>query len=290
MSLGSSTTVDALPVVINDATIWSTDAAHQASFAYIPYLVSGDSFYLDEIQFWANWNMGRQNPGYRSRNLGLINSDEMRAQAWSLRSLGESARALPDSHVMKEYFKTKLSNNLAWYVTRYPRNTTDTVSPLGMMEKNDAIGQTAPWQNDFMSLVVGQLSEAGDQQAREYFNWISRFTVGRFLNESAGFCRAQAPGYYIIIRDASNRFITDWGLLFRTNWPTITSCDPKRVVDGVQTSPTDYAAYARAMLGTSVGLGISGADAAYSYWNTVTPQMRNAMLGDPSWAIIPRIN
>ncbi|MBV5346278.1 MAG: hypothetical protein JZU63_12565, partial [Rhodoferax sp.] len=102
--------------MINDATIWSTDAAHQASFAYIPYLVSGDSFYLDEIQFWANWNMGRQNPGYRSRNLGLINSDEMRAQAWSLRSLGESARALPDSHVMKEYFKTKLSNNLAWYV------------------------------------------------------------------------------------------------------------------------------------------------------------------------------
>jgi Flp pilus assembly pilin Flp len=290
MSIGSSTTVDALPIVINGATIWSPEAAHQASFSYIPYMVSGDTFYLDETQFWANWNMGRVNPSYRGRNNGLIFENEMRGQAWSLRSIGEATFALPDNHPMKGYFKTKLNTNLAWYVARYPRDSTNTVSPLGMMEKNDAVGQTAPWQNDFMALVVGQLAEAGDIQAREYFNWISRFTVGRFLNESAGFCRAQAPGYYITIRDASNRFITDWGLLFRTNWPTITSCDPKRVVDGVPTSPSDYAAYARAMLGTSVGLGISGADAAYSYWNNVTPQMRNAMLGDPTWAIIPRIN
>lgn len=288
MLLGNSETKDAMPIVNNEATIWSPDSAHQASFAYIPYLVSGDTFFLDEILFWANWNMGRINPGYRGRNLGLIRENEMRGQAWSLRSIGEAARALPDNHPMKAYFKTKLSDNLAWYVEYYPRDKTSAVSPLGAMEKGDAIGQTAPWQNDFMAMAVGQLAEGGDPQAREYFNWISRFTVGRFLNESAGFCRAQAPGYYIAIRDSSNRFITDWGVLFKTNWPTITSCDPKRAVDGAPTSPADYAAYARAMLGTSSGLGINGAEDAYNYWLTVTPQMRNAMTGDPTWAIVPR--
>ncbi len=288
MQLGNSDTKDALPVVVNNVTIWSPDAAHQASFAYIPYIVSGDSFYLDEVQFWANWNMGRVDPGYRGRNLGLINPDQMRAQAWSLRSIGEAARALPDSHPMKGYFKTKLNDNLAWYVAHYPRGTSSTVSPLGMMEKNDSVGQTAPWQNDFMALVVGQLAEGGDLQAREYFNWISRFTVGRFLNESNGFCRAQAPAYYIVIRDTAGRFVDDWGVLFKLNWPNITSCDPNRVVDGAPTSAADYAAYARAMLGNASSLGIPGALTAYLYWCSVTTQMNNAMLNNPTWAIVPR--
>ena len=257
MLLGSSTAKDALPPVVNGETIWSPDAAHQASFAYVPYLVTGDVFYLDEAIFWANWNMGRVNPGYRGGAQGLVVSNEMRAQAWSLRSIGEVTRAIADTHPMKEYFKTKLADNLAWYVNGYPRDTTGAVSPLGMMEKGDAVGQTAPWQNDFMALVVGQLAEAGDPQAAEYFKWISRFTVGRFINESAGFCRAQAPGYYIAIRDSANNFVSTWGALFKLNWPTITSCDPNRAVDGDPTSAAGYAAYARGMLGNAASLGIT---------------------------------
>ncbi len=25
--------------------------------AYLPYLVTGDYFYLEELQFWASWNV-----------------------------------------------------------------------------------------------------------------------------------------------------------------------------------------------------------------------------------------
>ncbi len=288
MVIGTSTAQDALPTVSNDATIWSPDISHQPSFSYIPYMVTGDAYYLDETLFWANWNMGKINPGYRGGGQGLIHDEQMRGQAWALRTLGEAARALPDRHAMKSYFQRKLNDNLAWYVQQYPRNTSGTVSPMGMMEKADAIGQTAPWQNDFMALVAGQLAETGDAAAIEYANWITRFTVGRTTHEGAGFCRAQAPAYYIAIRDSSNRFITDWSQLYKANWPNVLACNPAATLDGGPGSPSGYAAYIRAMLGTSVSLGVNGADGALTYWRSATKAMDNAMLSDPTWAIVPR--
>lgn len=286
--IGTSSAQDALPTIVNDATIWSPDVSHQASFSYIPYLITGDAFYLDETLFWANWNMGKINPAYRGGGQGLVHEEQMRGQAWALRALGEATRAMPDKHAMKGYFQRKLGDNLAYYVQLYPRDTKGAVSPMGMMEKGDAIGQTAPWQNDFMALIVGQLAEANDPAATEYFNWISRFTVGRMANESAGFCRAQAPGYYIAIRDASKRFISDWGQLYKANWPNVASCAANAAVDGDPASPAGYAAYIRAMLGTSSSLGVTGAADALVYWRSVTKQMDKAMLTDPTWAIVPR--
>ena len=139
-----------------------------------------------------------------------------------------------------------------------------------------------------MALVIGQLAEAGDPQALEYFKWISRFTVGRFINDDAGFCRAQALGYYIAIRDSANKFATTWSALFQLNWPTITSCDPNRGIDGDFTSAAGYGAYARGMLGNAASLGIPEARDAYTSWRRITPKLSNAMAAHPTWAVVPR--
>ena len=34
---------------------WRADIAHQPSIAYVPYLISGDRYYADEMKFWANY-------------------------------------------------------------------------------------------------------------------------------------------------------------------------------------------------------------------------------------------
>lgn len=286
---GSSTPADAPPAMANGDTIWSPDSAHQASFAYLPYLVTGDAFYLDEIMFWATWNMGAVNPGYREGGKGLINADQIRAQAWSLRSIGEAARALPDAHPMKAYFQRKLADNLTWYVQRYPRNTTaNAVSPLGLMDRLDDPNTTPPWNDDFIALVMGQLAESGDPLALEFFNWIGGFTVGRFTHEAEGFCRAQGPAYLITVRDNAGTFIGTWNQLYKTNWPGVTGCDPNVAVDGTPSSPADYAVYARAMLAQATTLGYASAQDAFTWLSGKAQVGVSAMQGDPTWAIVPR--
>jgi hypothetical protein len=139
-------------------------------------------------------------------------------------------------------------------------------------------------------LVSGQIAESGDPLATEYFNWVSRFTVGRFLNEPYGFCRAQAAAYYITIRKSNGTFIESWSDLYKANWPNIKACDLSSPVDGYPNWSGGYAAYARAMLGNASSLGINGARDAFTYWKSVTPGMSIDFLNDPTWAIVPRVD
>ena len=291
MRFGSSTNADAMPVMTNSATIWSPDTNHQASFAYIPYMVTGDAFYLDETLFWANWNMGSKNPYYRDYGKGLLNDEEVRGQAWGLRSLGEAVRALPDTHSMKAYFATKLADNLAWYNEVYPpRNVNDaTLSQIGMVERGGQLYDTRPWMNDYMAIVLGQLAENDGAAALSYLQWLSRFTIGRFTNEANGYCMAYATVYTLQLFDAAGKQLTDWRTLFQRNWPNITNCDPNQpVVEGYPELATGYAASGRTVLAVSGALNIPGAASAYAIWRSKTPKMDSAFSADPTWAIVPR--
>ncbi|MBC7951773.1 MAG: hypothetical protein H7Z12_08165 [Rhodospirillaceae bacterium] len=288
MSRGKPSGRDAFPALVNSDTPWTPDPAHQPSLAYVPYLITGDQYYLDEILFWANYDMASLDPGYRDGAKGMINYDQVRTQAWALRTLGEAARATPDTHPMKRYFTSRLAANLAWYVDRYPRNGNALASPkLAWMEKLDGPGTTAPWQNDFLALVMGQLAESGDPLAEEFFRWHARFTVGRWNNQTAGYCRAMAPAYYINLRSKDGAAIDDWGALFRLNWPDVKEC-PSAYAMGYPDSPSGYMAVSRAMLAVAAGLGADGAKEAYARLRTDTPAMTAAFSKDPTWAVAPQ--
>ncbi|MCW2240908.1 hypothetical protein [Azospirillum canadense] len=276
---------DAIPAMSNADTPWAPDVSHQPSLAYVPYLVTGDKYYLDELMFWANWTVGVHRPEYRGGGLGLLTDEQIRGQAWGLRGLGEAAHALPDRHPMKGYFARILANNLGWYVNTYPRNPDRlATSPLGWVEKNDAIGVTGPWQNDFLAIVIGWLAETGEPLAAEYFRWLSRATVGRWTHEAHGYCRAQAPAYYIKIRGPDNRFIADWGELHRLNWPEVRGCSGA-ITEGFPNAPTGYVAVSLAMLAVAADQGVDGAAAAY---NRLRQDTAMTFATDPTWAIVPR--
>ncbi|HEY9209562.1 hypothetical protein [Acidovorax sp.] len=278
----------ALPTVSNGTTIWTPDTAHQASFAYVPYLISGDAFYLDEMLFWAGWNISSVNPSYREGAKGLIYIEQVRGQAWAMRSIGEAYRALPDTHAMKGYFQTQLTNNLNWYAAKYPESSQATVdSPLQAIIKGDEPHLTGPWQNDMMGIVFAQLAENADPKALETLRWFSGFNVGRFMNESQGFCIAKAPGYYFKIKNSSNQPLSTWGSLLQENFPGMV-CDSSLAIDGYPDWGAGYAAYARAMLATAATLGVPNAAQAYSMWVSKTPKMDASFAQEPAWAIVPR--
>lgn len=293
VSVRFGTSSPALPTP-SGTTVWDVDTAHQGSFAYIPYMVTGDAFYLDETMFWAAWNIAGVNPSNRNGSSGLVRWNEVRAQAWALRSIWEAKSALPDSHPMKGYFSTILQNNLSDYASFY-RSGNASTSPMGIISSvltGDGTGtNAAPWQNDFVSAVLSLMSENGEPQSKTVLDWVSQFTVGRFTKDNEGFCAVKAPAYYLGITDNSGKFLSSWSALFSLNYPSLVgaSCTNMPIVEEAYPDCSNcYAGIARGMLAASANAGIANASATYTKWKGLTPKLDAAYQENAVWAIVPR--
>jgi hypothetical protein len=68
------------------------DTAHQPSLAYVPYLLTGDRYYAEEMAFWGNYSMLRTYPadGVRGAN-GILAYNEVRGYGWALRNIADAA-------------------------------------------------------------------------------------------------------------------------------------------------------------------------------------------------------
>jgi hypothetical protein len=288
MGPGRPDSRDAFPVVTVGDTPWTAQIAHHPSLSYLPYLLSGDLFYLEEVTFWADWVLASVDPAYRGGAKGLIAANEVRGQAWSLRTLAEAALILPDSHPMKAYFNDRLRTNMAWYVRRFVNNADPGLSPvLGIIPKPDDPGIMAPWQQDYLVMVVGHLAGQGVPGAEEILRWLARFSVGRWASDAAGFCHRMAPAYYIKIRDSRNRFVPTLRDLFTLNWPDAAVC-PETFPFGAPESAGGYVANAHAALAIAADFNIAGAAEAFERLRAEAPLMVRRFADNPSFAVVPR--
>lgn len=190
------------------ATVCTTpnkhDSSHQPAFAYLPYLVTGDYYYLEELQFWAMWNTFSDNPGYRENVKGLLKPDQVRGQAWSLRTLAEAAYITPDADPLKVQFEYFLSNNLDWYNANYTNNSA--ANGLGILTHGYAIVYNsntgvAPWMDDFFTSAVGHAYELGYAKAKPLLVWKSKFPISRMTGEGA--CWIDGAIYSLKVRDSA---------------------------------------------------------------------------------------
>lgn len=109
-------TVDEVPLGDQTATgPLLPDTAHTPSLAFIPYLVTGDRYYADEMTFWGVYGLDFALPYARQYNLGLVYPGrEERTLAWQLRNMADPAAYLPQADPMRDYFASKAENNLNW--------------------------------------------------------------------------------------------------------------------------------------------------------------------------------
>jgi hypothetical protein len=194
---------DAFPGCGDCATPYTADTAHQPSFAYLPYLVTGDYFYLEEMQFWGMWDAFNDNPGYRGAEKGLLQPGQVRGQAWSLRTLAEAAYITPDADALKDDFTKIVDNNFDWYNATY---TVGGANKLGVITNGYAFsyqGETAlaPWQDDHFTSAVGHAVELGFTKAEPLLKWKAQFQIGRML--APGFCWIDAASYNVKLRDTN---------------------------------------------------------------------------------------
>ena len=198
-----------VPRFVNDDlghswTPYTYDTAHQPSLTYLPYLVTGDYYYLEEMQFWAALNPLETDPASSGRGKGLVRWQQLRGQAWSLRTLAQTAYATPDADALKTYFTNQLDANLDFYNQAY---VVGNPNKLGAYDGSGEGAFTeadnfAPWQDDFFTWTLGYTSELGFAKADPILKWKAQYSVGRMT--APGFCWVAASSYILNIRPNRN--------------------------------------------------------------------------------------
>jgi hypothetical protein len=146
------------------------DMAHQPSLAFVPYLMTGDRFFADEVAYWANFCLigSFASDDNRKGPQGLLIGNEVRGIGWALRNLGDAAAYLPDSSPMKTYLASKVWANLTdldQYAATYQSGPVQTLFPGRRPE--DGVPQYQPymwislWEQAYLGWAVDRVMDHG---------------------------------------------------------------------------------------------------------------------------------
>ena len=277
------------------------DASHQPGFAYLPYLVSGDHYYLEELQFWAMWNSFMSNPGYRQNVKGLLAPDQVRGQAWSLRTLAQATYITPDSDALKPQFAALLNHNLDWYNTTYSNNAS--ANTLGVLINGSLVyyggNGIAPWQDDFFTAAVGHTMELGFAKARPLLAYKTKFPVLRM--SGSGACWILGATYSMNIRDTATS-------PFYTSIAKAVTATHSAPLNSLRCASQDMATFLKLKVGEMTGYASSesgypsnmqpalafavdvGGVGSMTAWNTFTSRAVKPNYGlGPQFGIVPRM-
>lgn len=271
---------------------WNPDIAHQGSYTFIPYVLTGDHFYIEETAFWASWDIAANDPAGRGGASGhLPPVEQLRGAAWGFRAILEAAYGLPDSHPLKSYFNTIKNNNITFFNNNYTTTSDNTyVFPLGGMKGIYNNNQIPGYENDFMMYVMAWAIENGESGLVAAFNNVGRYVVGRFTAavQAQGFCTAQASHYWFNSRSGSTPYTT-WSAYASANGAGGTCGTVAPTTDPAYSNWAEgYAAVSRGMLGAAANAGHADAPAAYTRWLTFTPNLAADYVNSPQYDIVPR--
>ena len=265
---------------------WEVDQAHQGSFAYIPYLVTGDYYYLDEMLFWASYDLARESYG-RAGSKGIL-FDQFRGVAWGLRNIAHAASLMPDSFPEKPIYFEKVTNNIN-ELNRL--NIGDSANALHMViipSMHDANANTigikydiAPWQQDFIIVVLSDIIRHGFNSAGPVRDSLAQFTIGRFSND-VDFPKFYGAGYWWPEIKIPHYKKGDWKLF----WSDVKAYEGKPAnfipTQKDLSDNSTYGIYARAVL--SFVQHLPKARESYDFLST-NLNVAQTFSQDPTWAL-----
>ena len=275
----------------------TVDYSHQPAFSYLPYLVTGDYYYLEGLQFAAMWNLFQSNPGYRDNIKGLFHRGQVRGQAWILRTLVNAAYITPDNDIFKSQFKTFLSDNIDWYVSHYITNA-GTKNILGWISDESTDPEIAPWMDDFFTSALGLTVELGFDNALPLLTWKAKFPISRMIDPH--YCWIVGAVYHMKIRNLATTpyFTTMKEAYLASNLSTLTAltCASdamatnlsliKGEMTGYSSQVTGFPSNMQPALAYSANPAITGGSQAWAIFmsRSVKPDYSKG----PQFAIIPR--
>ncbi len=162
------------------------DNAHQPSIAYVPYLMTGDRYYAEEMAFWANYAMVRTDPGDGIRgSLGILANNEVRGYGWALRNLVDAASYYPDASPVKAYLSRKVTSNLQW-LNAYAAAQNPNINPFQVLwiNKRSEGGQyIALWEQSYLAHAIDRANQQGFAGGLAHRDAIARLQLRLFASE-----------------------------------------------------------------------------------------------------------
>ncbi len=282
---------DQFPPAVGDLTDpWTVELPHQPSLAYIPYLMTGDLYYLEEMQFWACFDLGASNWQYRGGTKCWI-VEQIRGNAWAFRNIVDAAAMTPADMPERAYLEEKIANNIERWKTVYIANanwpTVRSYSSGGYTGES-SIDQTACggasgiWQDDYLTWSFLHALQQG-YPALDLAHWggkgvIDRFTDWRGWDRFRGAPYAMPvrgkdaegnPAPYLTWADVHNGFSDK---TFHTSF------------GGDGTNPNSYTAAARGLICLVSNIG--NGPAVSGWFREQMPV--SVFAGDPRWAFAPQ--
>lgn len=214
---------------------FSLDGAHQPDLSFVPYLMTGGRYYLDQLMSQAAWNLVAAEPGTRQLGRGIVVTEgvgQVRGQAWALREIDNAAYILPDDNTLHSYFVRMRDNNYAYLQSQLPDLTKREGAAYGYSIATPAATSVAPWQQDYLGESVGQAASQGYAPARNVLRWLAHFLVGRFTSADDGFDPHDGVTYQLIVTNgtiAPQVFYQTWAEIDRkTNTVGLGYDDPAK--------------------------------------------------------------
>ncbi len=202
-------------------TGWTPDASHQPDLAYIPYLLTGRRYYLDQLNAQASFAETDFWPAAQARNGGegivVGSGNQVRGAAWDLREIAEAAYINPDHSTMRRYFARMVANNLDFLRRKIPIWQAREGEAYGYVPGAYGNGASmAPWQQDFFATTMSRLARFGEQGARVVVRWQTHFLANSLLPLARGFNPHDGIAYNLATYDPStHQYFTSWAAIRR---------------------------------------------------------------------------
>ncbi len=285
------------------AGLWqgfTPEPSHEPSLAFIPYLVTGERYYLEELQFWSQWNAWGTAPEYHGFGKGLIGWDQIRGQGWSLRTLAQAAYITPDADPMKATLLREMKANAEWFDATYTNNSHANIFHTALRASDDAVA-VAPWMDDYLTWATQYAVQLGFDEFKPFARWKAAFPVQRMINPD--YCAVMAAKYYMRVMDQQHHFLDSWAKAYVENLPQEYRDPGKRPqcgsdemaaafklkrageMMGDSHSPGGYPAQMQPALAAAVDAGVPGAMQAWQKFKSRPVQPPGGV--EAKWDIIP---
>jgi hypothetical protein len=264
------------PQIENPTSPITLDPAHEPALAYLPFLLTGDPYALEEMQFAAVYDVVCLSPGAR-QNFSLGNA--VRAVAWTLRGLARAATVTPDTApswlLPRSLFKSRLDDQRQWFMDRYVSSDAPPFCNLNLMSdaKGAPVAPPIPadsyvsvWMEDYLTSVLAHVVQLGHEDWRPILEWKSLDVMSR-TNGTSGWVRAVPTLYTLVVKASSDAPYADhWGVAWDLNehfQPEAVDCnDPDVMPERVDLT---YPSYALGALALASQAGVPQAKACYDW-------------------------
>ncbi len=278
------------------------DVAHHGSAAYVAYLVTGDYFHLETMQYQCSLNYLVVSADKGAGNTRVLRG-QTRAAAWAQRTVGQLAAVAPLDTITTDW-RTLLANNATHWKSESQLAGQNLLGYIYTGEMG-AYGQggAAPWQQHFFVQTYGYVSDLEPLVDMTDWNvardWMYRSIVGILGPGGSGnYCFTRASQYFIIVTAGYDFDTTVWYDSWETvdiaTWGSLLACS--NTLGGESGGAPDQGSFGywgnlMPAIAYAVDHGASGASTAYTRltgatnWTTV---LNSGFDDTPIWGVIPR--